>query len=583
MKKLLRAFVPIVLVLAIIACLGWYLFIYDREFTRDILLQSARYFENRSEHEAAAWFYDLAYRQAGDNDAVAIELAEQHKSTGNYTKAEYTLTNAIADGGGAELYIALCKTYIEQDKILDAVKLMDAVCRNDSTVNAQVTQTLREKRPAAPVATPAAAFYNQYISVTITAESGTLYVNANGEYPSLTSDVYVGPISLSDGENSIYAIAISDEGLPSSLAIFGYTIGGVIEEVTFADPAVEAAIRTILGVEDGAVLYSNELWGIKEFTVPAEAQNLSDLKHLIYVENLSMDTMPAGQLSSLSTLSHLRTLSIKNTTVSDDEISIIGTLSNLESLTLSGCGLTNIAGLESCKNLTFLDLSDNTIRNISALQAMPALKEVYLQHNVVTDLSALSGAAALTTLDISYNAISNLSPLYRIRGLSWLNASNNTIADLSGIDQLTDLKYFSVNYNRITDIAPLSACVYLTQLYVSNNALTDLASLVNLNDLMYLDFSYNQVTALPAWNNAIALVTIDGSHNLLESLAPLSGMTSLNKVYMDYNEAITSVQELANCPVLVLVNVYGTQVTEVTSLTDQSIVVNYNPTQETLD
>lgn len=131
MKKFLRAFVPIVLVLAIIACLGWYLFIYDREFTRDILLQGARYFENRSEHEAAAWFYDLAYRQAGDNDAVAIELAEQYKSTGNYTKAEYTLTNAIADGGGAELYIALCKTYIEQDKILDAVKLMDAVCRND--------------------------------------------------------------------------------------------------------------------------------------------------------------------------------------------------------------------------------------------------------------------------------------------------------------------------------------------------------------------------------------------------------------------------------------------------------------------
>jgi len=583
MKKFLRAFVPIVLVLAIIACLGWYLFIYDRDFTRDILLQSARYFESRNKRETAAWFYDLAYQQAGDNDAVAIELAEQHKSAGNYTKAEFTLSNAIADGGGADLYIALCKTYIEQDKILDAVKLMDAVCRNDSTVNAQVKDILRAKRPATPVAIPEAGFYNQYISVTITAESGTLYVNAKGEYPSVYTDVYTGPISLSDGENSIYAVTISDEGIPSSLAILGYTIGGVIEEVIFSDPTMEAAIRAALGAEEGSTLFSNQLWSIKEFTVPSEAQDLSDLKHMIFLENLSMDGVPAGQLSNLAPLTHLRSLSIKNIAVSADELAIIGTFPTLESLTLSSCSLTSITGLEHCKGLTYLDLSDNTIRNISAMQAMPALKEVYLQHNVVTDISALSGAAALTTLDISYNALSNLSPLYGINGLSWLNASNNTIADLGRIDQLKDLKYLSINYNRITDISPLAACVYLTELYVSNNALTDLSALANLSALMHLDFSYNQVTALPAWSAASALVTIDGSHNLLENLAPLSGLTALNKVFMDYNEAITSVQELASCPVLVLVNVYGTQVTEVTSLTDQSIVVNYNPTQETLD
>ena len=583
MKKFLRAFVPIVLVLAIIACLGWYLFIYDRELTRDILLQGARHFDSRREHETAAWFYNMAYRQAGDNDAVAIELAEQHKSTGNYTKAEYTLTNAIADGGGAELYIALCKTYIEQDKILDAIKLLDTVCRNDSNVNAQVANILREKRPATPTATPDAGFYNQYISVTITAESGTLYVNANGEYPSVTSDLYVKPISMVAGENSIYAVAVSEEGLPSTLAIFGYTIGGVIEEIAFADPAIETAVYTLLGVDAETPLYSNDLWDIKEFTVPADATDLSDLKHLPYLEVLNMDSAPEGQLGNLSALSHLRSLSVKNTPVTTEEVSVIGALPALESLTLSSCGITNISGLANCKSLTYLDLSDNTIRNISALASMAMLSEVYLQHNVVADLSPLTGANTLTTLDISYNALSNLSPLYGITELSWLNASNNTIADLSGIGQLANLKYLSVNYNRVTDISALSGCSYLTQLHASNNALTDLSALSNLNNLIHLDFSYNQVTTLPAWTTASKLITIDGSHNLLESLAPLSGLSALNKVYMDYNEAITSVQELENCPVLVLVNVYGTKVTDVTMLTDQSIVVNYNPTQETLN
>ena len=49
---------------------------------------------------------------------------------------------------------------------------------------------------------------------------------------------------------------------------------------------------------------------------------------------------------------------------------------------------------------------------------------------------------------------------------------------------------------------------------------------------------------------------------------------------MDYNENIKSVEPLANCHRLIRVDVYGTKVTEVTMLTDQSIIVNYNPVQD---
>ena len=104
MKKFFKVVIPIILVLAIIACIGWYLFIYDRDFTRDILLNGARYFDDRGNHTISGWFYDQAYIQANNNDVVAIELAELHKADGNYTKAEYTLTRAISDGGSADLY-----------------------------------------------------------------------------------------------------------------------------------------------------------------------------------------------------------------------------------------------------------------------------------------------------------------------------------------------------------------------------------------------------------------------------------------------------------------------------------------------
>ena len=249
MKKFFRIIIPIILVLAIIACIGWYLFIYDRDFTRDMLLSGARYFDKNGNHALSSWFYDQAYAQASNNDAVAIELAEQHKADGNYTKAEYTLTRAISDGGSTEFYIALCKTYAEQDKLLDVVKLLDAVLAEDSKVDASIKNELQALRPAAPECSPAAGFYSQYISASVSAESGKLLVNANGEYPSVYDTPYAEPIELGDGENTLYALAVSDNGMVSPLSVFGYTIGGVIEEVTFADPAVEQAVREHLAYQ----------------------------------------------------------------------------------------------------------------------------------------------------------------------------------------------------------------------------------------------------------------------------------------------------------------------------------------------
>jgi hypothetical protein len=46
---------------------------------------------------------------------------------------------------------------------------------------------------------------------------------------------------------------------------------------------------------------------------------------------------------------------------------------------------------------------------------------------------------------------------------------------------------------------------------------------------------------------------------------------------MDYNEAISSVDALESCPLLVEVNVYGTKVKDASKLTSQGVIVNYNP------
>lgn len=578
MKKFFRVLIPIILVLAIIACIGWYLLIYDRDFTRDMLLHSARFFDKQGSHSLSSWFYDKAYEQASDNDSVAIELAEQHKADGNYTKAEYTLTRAISDGGSTELYIALCKTYAEQDKLLDIVKLLDSVLSDESSVDPSVKQELKALRPAAPVCSPEPGFYSQYVDATITAENGKLLVNPYGEYPSIHDAECTEPVKLAEGENTLYAVAVSDDGLVSPLSVFGYTIGGIIKEVSFADTAMERAIREHLGVDANKVLFTNDLWSLSYFTVPSDAKDLSDLSYLTFVEDLAIESVPSGQLNYLSTLVNVSSLQIRNIAISTDELSLIGSLPKLERLVLSNCNLTTIAGLETATGITYLDLSNNTIRDLSPLSAMAGLKEVYLQHNAINDLTVLGNLKALAKLDVSYNLLSSLNPLFSATSLTSLSAGNNTLTSLAGISSLTALESLAVPTNTISDVTPISECSKLKELDISSNMVSEITCLGSLSTLETLIFARNQVIDLPEFAEDSALITIDGSHNLITSLDVLGGLDNLNNVFMDYNAEIDSVSALTSCHCLIQVKVYGTQVEDVSELLAMDVIVEFDPT-----
>ena len=185
MKRTTKRILPILLGIVLIASLAWYLLVYDVGFTRDSLLFGARLMEQSGKHTAAAWLYDLAYKQSGGDAQVAIELSEKFKENGNYTKAEVTLSNAIANGGTAELYIALCQTYVQQNKLLDAVTMLDNIA------DPAIREEIYALRPAAPSATPEGGFYSQYINVDISWGGG----NYRAEITAQTA----GTLKLADG------------------------------------------------------------------------------------------------------------------------------------------------------------------------------------------------------------------------------------------------------------------------------------------------------------------------------------------------------------------------------------------------
>ena len=572
MKKLIHFLVPLLMIVLVIASIGWYLFVYDRAFTRDLLLQQARDNDLKGNTSLSSWFYNLAYGFSGQDENVAIELANQYKASGNYTKAEVTLSKAIRDGATKELYIALCKTYVEQDKILDAVSMLANI------PNASIKAELEAMRPAAPQADYPSGYYSQYISVTLSSSEGTtLYYTTDGDYPSIADEPYSAPIELPLGESQVYAVSVADNGLVSPVTILGYTIGGVIEPVIFMDASMEQAIRAALGYDQSHVLYTNDLWQITELEVPSDAMTLEDLIYLTYLENLTVNGRNMSNLQDFAGLNHLKKLDLSGCRFPADSLKTIASLPHLKELNLSNCSLSTLAGLENAESMEILDISNNTIRNLEPLSNMSALSELYLQHNAVANLTVVGGLPELTVLDVSYNALTSIAPLTGNVRLTKLNAANNQIGDVSAAASLPMLAELNLDYNSLTDISGLSGCASLKTLTVSNNQLSSIDALSGMSTLERLDFSYNSVSSLPDFGTNSAMQVIDGSYNALESIDSIAKMADISYIYMDYNK-LTSVDALADCFHLVQVNVYGNEIPDVSALTEHDILVNYDPT-----
>ena len=573
MDKFMKRFIPILLAISVIACAIWYVYVYDRDFARDVLLSHARYLDSNGKQDLATWFYDQAYAFADNDEDVAIELAQQYKDSGNYTKAEYTLSRAITDKPSLKLYTELCKIYVEQDKLIDAVSMLDKI--SDPVIK----EELAALRPAAPSVNMEPGYYTQYITLDFYSENGTVYISSDGEYPSVNEDAYAGSLTLPQGETMIFGIVVGDNGLVSSRGTYGYTIGGVIEAITFADPAIEEQVRKDLGLDEETVIYSNDLWQITSFTVPEDAQIYTDLTRMIYLTDLSIYNAVSEELTCLSSLDKLESLLITNCQISKETLFTVAAMENLTSLTIAQCDLSDISPLANAVGLEYLDLCYNSIKDISYLAGLQELKTLHMAHNALTDLTPLSNLAALETLNVSYNSITSIATICSNTGLKDLNVSNNLLTGTGPLNNLSALERLDLSHNALTDVSVLGSCAELMDVNVSNNDLTDISALSGLMKLRKFNCSYNSITALPDWRADCQLVELDASYNQISDVTPLRQMVCLNIVNLDYNPELSDIEPMAYCPVLIEVNLFGTKVIDVEILTKQSIIVNYNPTE----
>ena len=552
MKYILKIFLIVLLVVAIIGGACWFFLVQRPDLTMSVFAHWGDYFYDAGRYNRAVSLYETACKLSPENANLPVRLAQAYINSGNYTKAEYTLVSAITNNPeSVQLYVALSKTYIEQDKILDAEQMLDRITSAD--VKAQIDAL----RPNVPVLSPESGYYSEYIDVAVTATGGTAYLAVNQDYPSIETDAYEAPVTLEAGDSKVVVVTVAENGLVSDAVYGGYTIGSVVEEVTLSDSALDSYVRELLGKSASDTIMSDELWELEELTLPEGVQDISDLTRFAGLKTLTIQNATGLDLSVLPQLTTLQTLDLSGTTLPTSTLDAIGTLPELKKLVLQSCAVTAINPLVGLSNLEYLDLTNNSVSDLTAITALEHLKDLYLTNNPVKSITYLNSCLELERLHIENCGVSRLSSLAGNTSLQELYASNNEISDIS----------------------VLSDCVSLSVLDISDNQVKDVSVIANLPELTYFLASHNQIESLPTFDTATCkLVRINVNNNQLTDLSPLKGLPALNYIFADYNQ-ISDISGLEDCPLLTQLNLFDNPVNEaqVKALQEIGRIVNYTP------
>lgn len=196
----------------------------------------------------------------------------------------------------------------------------------------------------------------------------------------------------------LFTLSCSQDPLPVAPA------GKALGQAYIPDPHLERAMRWALGKPDG----------------PITTEELATITHLEVVER---DYYRRNRVRWLHGIEHC---------------------TGLDTLWLSGHGLTDISRLAGLTRLRFLNLSGNSISDLSPLANMKELCWLSLWGNEVVELDTLAGLTKMTNLTLFGNHIEDVGPLAALVKLKHLDLGRNPLGDIRPLDVLTRLRWLGL-------------------------------------------------------------------------------------------------------------------------------------------
>ncbi|KAI3517532.1 hypothetical protein L1887_16747 [Cichorium endivia] len=332
--------------------------------------------------------------------------------------------------------------------------------------------------------------------------------------------------------------------------------------------------------------------------IPHQLGNLSALLVLDVHDDPNSGNLQAENLKWVENLKRLQYLDMSaiNLAGASDWLQAISTLSSLQELHFSLCGLTQIPSEPTrvrFTSLVVLDLSYNIFNGLLPgwLFSLHNLVSLDLTNGFIGGLNpetrgGFDSMPSLTTLRISSNTFVNsssiLNGLYSLSNLQFLDVSNCNLTDpvLSNLQNLSLIVHLDISNNQIVDVIPksLSNLCNLTTLDLqSNNFSGDVTELLErfcecespklelfalrgnyvtgrlpeklgrLKNLASIDIAYNQLTGiLPRSLGRLSLLkTLQLNINQLEGSIPdsVGDLSSLEFLDLSYNKLNGSIPE----------------------------------------
>jgi len=102
-------------------------------------------------------------------------------------------------------------------------------------------------------------------------------------------------------------------------------------------------------------------------------------------------------------------------------------LEDFEEFEMASRGLETLDGVEHCRHVKILDLSNNALSDLSDLWNLERLEELYLASNQIGYIDALGNLLNLKVLDLADNQIDDISPILELEHLEYVNLIGNPV------------------------------------------------------------------------------------------------------------------------------------------------------------
>lgn len=233
----------------------------------------------------------------------------------------------------------------------------------------------------------------------------------------------------------------------------------------------------------------------------------SEMASIAGIERLENLNRLAITNTAVSDLSPLSGLNLTNVTLVSDKIenlSPLGTSTEITHLFIKGSGITSLDGLSLGPSLVHIEGSNSELSDISALQTATNVERAVFENANITDITSLAGKSHLQHLDLRENPISDLSPLGSgsFPNLTQLDLSDTMVFDLSPLQNLNSVERLALSRIPAKDLTPLAGMISVEGLWLNDTLADDLSPLLDMPALEAFIVDDQQIVtkaSLPAY------------------------------------------------------------------------------------